>query len=282
MAAVSFDERARKDPRFIILGKRLGTSHFDARGRMIEVWAHCTEVRSYYLSAEIIDVLAEFEGFSELICSADVNLAEKTEKGIRIRGTKGRIEWLENLRKNAKKGGFARASQKATQKAAKRLASGSDLPQPESSPITTAITTASSSITNQEEEKNNTKRTRSRTPVVSPFDIQSAYESYPLKKGKTPGIQKLSREVKTQEDYDALLKAIERYKKSSEVQRGFIKHFSTFASEWRDWTTDDAGTSSITPRKSFGVQTVPGLFDRNENIDQEINQIIEGVIHANT
>jgi hypothetical protein len=115
------DDRARKDPRFAILGKRLGTTRFDALGRMGEVWAYCAEHKAYVVPAHIIDVVAEFDGFAELICSPEVDLAEPSEGGVRIRGTKGRIEWLEKLRKNAKKGGRARASQKASHLASQKV-----------------------------------------------------------------------------------------------------------------------------------------------------------------
>ena len=103
MASIRIEDEARKDPRFGILGKRLGTTKFDARARMEELWAYCTDRHTYYLAAEVIDELTEFPGFHQHII--DSELAEQTDKGIRIRGTKGRIEWLRKLRNNGKKGG---------------------------------------------------------------------------------------------------------------------------------------------------------------------------------
>jgi hypothetical protein len=76
------------------------------------------------------------------------------------------------------------------------------------------------------------------------FDLESAYRLYPLKKGKTKGLQRLAKEIETEEDFQALLAAITKYSRDDEVKRGFIKHFSTFASEWRDWLDEDAGRSS--------------------------------------
>lgn len=108
MASIRLEDEARKDPRFGILGKRMGTSKFDARARMEELWAYCTEKQTYFLSAEIIDELAEFPNFSHLICEPEVSLAEACSEGIRIKGTKGRIEWIAKLRKNGKKGGRPR------------------------------------------------------------------------------------------------------------------------------------------------------------------------------
>ncbi len=71
--------------------------------------------------------------------------------------------------------------------------------------------------------------------------VETAYRVYPAKKGKTRGFAKLEKEIKTEADLGALLAAIERYKRCDEVKRGFVKHFSTFAGEWREWLDADAG-----------------------------------------
>jgi hypothetical protein len=105
MAAIRIEDAARTDPRFRLLGDRLKTTRFDALARMAELWAYCTEKQTYFLTPKLIDTLAEFENFHEHILSDEIGLAEATDKGIRIRGTKGRIEWLKKLRKNSKKGG---------------------------------------------------------------------------------------------------------------------------------------------------------------------------------
>ena len=76
--------------------------------------------------------------------------------------------------------------------------------------------------------------------------IEKVYlDHYPLKKGKTPGVTKLSKEIKSDEDIEKLVRSIETYKKSINDVK-FIKHFSTFANEWRDWLDDNAG-KSISP-----------------------------------
>lgn len=112
LAAIRVEEKALTDPRFGILGKLMGVDKFSARGRVEVLWAHCTETKSYYLSESVIDTLAEFDGFAALLCHSEVMLAEKTDDGIRIKGAKGRIEWLAKLRKNGKKGGRPRSKKK--------------------------------------------------------------------------------------------------------------------------------------------------------------------------
>jgi hypothetical protein len=105
LAAIRVEEKALTDPRYAILGRLMGVDKFSARGRVEMLWSHCTEIKSYFLTSSVIDTLAECEGFSELICHPEVKLGEKTDSGIRIKGTRGRIEWLAKLRKSSEKGG---------------------------------------------------------------------------------------------------------------------------------------------------------------------------------
>lgn len=77
------------------------------------------------------------------------------------------------------------------------------------------------------------------------FDFDALYKKYPRKEGKQKGLLTCKAQIKTQEDYENLSKAIDRYcahlKKSASEPR-FIKHFSTFMASWRDWLESDTGT----------------------------------------
>jgi hypothetical protein len=123
MANVTFEGDAFKDPRFGVLGILFGTSKFDARGRMLEVWSYCTEECTYFVRAEVLDALVDKVGGSELLATA--GLAAKVDDGtFRVLGTKGRVEWLKRLKKNARLGGQAnkrklaeRASQEGSRQA---------------------------------------------------------------------------------------------------------------------------------------------------------------------
>lgn len=109
MASVRVEQSAISDPRFELAAKRMGVSRHDILGRMMFIWEHCTEQQTYYLQPEVVDTIACFEGFSLIICDPIVSLAEATDKGVRIKGTKGRIEWLGRLRKGQKSGGKSRS-----------------------------------------------------------------------------------------------------------------------------------------------------------------------------
>jgi len=81
------------------------------------------------------------------------------------------------------------------------------------------------------------------------FDFEAAYTLYPRHIGKSKGIAKCIREVKTQKDYDDLISAINNFREAfSDREVRFIKQFDTFMSSWRDYVNkgdfdDDSGTS---------------------------------------
>jgi hypothetical protein len=78
------------------------------------------------------------------------------------------------------------------------------------------------------------------------IDLLKIYNAYPRKVGKSKGLQFLNKDIKTPEEADRCLAAVQKYK-AALVENGtdgkFIKHFSTFAHEWRDWAEPDAGSS---------------------------------------
>jgi hypothetical protein len=112
LASVRIEEEARTDPRFTILGEKIGANRFDALGRMVEVWAYCTEKQTYFVRADMLDAVSGVKNFGNFLVESDLAslLEEEDSCGFRIKGTKGRIEWLSKLRKNGKKGGRPRKS----------------------------------------------------------------------------------------------------------------------------------------------------------------------------
>lgn len=68
--------------------------------------------------------------------------------------------------------------------------------------------------------------------------LENAYLEYPRKKGKSAGFKKAMAEFKTTEDLENLQKSIKNYKAqlvADKTEAKFVKHFSTFMSEWKDW-----------------------------------------------
>jgi hypothetical protein len=106
-AAVRIEGCAFADERFVTLARLAGLADADhARGKMARLWRQCTDHHTEILPIEIIESVLGSNACDVLVKSG---LGEQTDHGFRIRGTSGRIEWLEKARRNGKKGGKARA-----------------------------------------------------------------------------------------------------------------------------------------------------------------------------
>lgn len=88
----------------------------------------------------------------------------------------------------------------------------------------------------EEEETEKDKEEEEEKEEEQKLDFDALYKKYPRKEGKSKGIKKLKSEITTWEDFQKLSLAIANYAASRIGQDAtFTKHFSTFASEWRDW-----------------------------------------------
>lgn len=109
-ASVRIEDEAFSDLRFDVLATLCQLADADhARGKMAVLWRQCTALSSYVLSEAMVRAVLGENGPSAL-CEA--GLGELAKDGIRICGTRGRIEWLKKLRSNAKKGGLAKAAKR--------------------------------------------------------------------------------------------------------------------------------------------------------------------------
>lgn len=100
---VRLDNKAFNDPRIKLLGKLCGKDWVWGLGAMAIIWRHCTEEQAYSMPIAIADALLQ-DGFAKAMVEAGL-AAELSPLEIRIRGTSGRIEWLEERRVAAAKGG---------------------------------------------------------------------------------------------------------------------------------------------------------------------------------
>lgn len=168
MAAVRIENEAWGDSRYAKLARLCGLS--DPRFALIlcgAVWSYCTDKKTYIVDGPTINTIALIDGFADHMVTA--LLAEKQKKGTyRIKGSKGRIEWLEKLKENAAKGG--------KQKAANRLASASQrLPmakQPRSKGVASYSSSFSSSFSSSSSGDGETCELRARERGASSSDHQ--------------------------------------------------------------------------------------------------------------
>lgn len=95
--------------------------------------------------------------------------------------------------------------------------------------------------------------------------IEKLYkEIYPLKKGKLKGVEKLSKEIKSDEDLENLKTAISRYSNSvSGNDPKYIKHFSTFANTWKECLEADYGKASTAISKQ--ASSAQSVMDHNKS-----------------
>jgi len=108
MARVNVEQTALADARYEVLARLAGLADSDhARGRMLHVWNACQERGSYTLPDSVVaaifgnDAAPEWLVLAELSSRNHSGNRKRLPDGIsRIRGTKGRIEWLGKARKN--------------------------------------------------------------------------------------------------------------------------------------------------------------------------------------
>ena len=86
--------------------------------------------------------------------------------------------------------------------------------------------------TNNNNNNNNNKNNNNK-PV---FDFDKIYDLYPKKVGRSEGLKRCKSKIKTQKAYDRILIAVGNYSKITEgTNQRYIKHFSSFMSNWEDY-----------------------------------------------
>lgn len=82
------------------------------------------------------------------------------------------------------------------------------------------------------------------------LDFVALYNKYPRKEGKSSGILRCEKLIKTQAEYDSLSKAIDSYSNHCAKTGQIIKHFDSFLGSdrtghpWKDWADPNAGAIS--------------------------------------
>lgn len=101
------------------------------------------------------------------------------------------------------------------------------------------------SLQTDRQTKNNAHSANVRA-LVTRDDIERAYKQYPRKVGKSRGLDIAIKQVKDPPTLHALETAIKNYAaavRRDGTEKKYIKHFSTFMGEWRDWIQPDEDAS---------------------------------------
>jgi len=90
--------------------------------------------------------------------------------------------------------------------------------------------------------------------------LDDIYKIYPRKEGKSIGLKKLSKILKTDADILRCHQAAQNYAKLCELEgrdRQYIKHFSSFANCWEDYeSAEDLGLEKIQPKDAVVLRVV--------------------------
>jgi hypothetical protein len=198
--------------------------------------------------------------------TAKLAVQDKRTRLYRIKGTKGRIDWLKNLRNNSKKGGEAHRAKWE----AKREPIGSDLAsqlaEPDESPLSLALALALAPNNIYSPDTSIPKKKQT-------FDFEPLYQKYPRRERKKRGMQNCRTRIKTQQDYENLSRSIDRYVefcvKEKREQR-YIQLWSTFVNSYEDWLEEDAGMLKL-PNQNDTLDMLRNKFpdySQKENEEQ--------------
>jgi len=224
------------DPRFLSLSDKIGRRL--AIGTVIDFWRIA---QSRWAEGEKLISESQFKiaGLPEVLF--EVELAVRTDHGIYAKGAEKNFGWLSGRALAGRAGGSVRSEKKKTaalnRESLKREKSAIYAQATTSKPTKPQASSSSSSSSSNK----NTNTLDQIAQKSSRFDrecFEEVYKNYPRKAGKTPGLKKCAKEIKTAKDLEDLSTAINNYSRHCDrmgYQEKYIKHFSSFMSEWRDW-----------------------------------------------
>lgn len=87
-------------------------------------------------------------------------------------------------------------------------------------------------------------------------ELEIIYQRFPRKLGKAAGIKRLKAQLKSPEDVEAVLTAVDRfvaYHRKLGTEAEYIPYFSTWTSSWRDWLLEETGAvTQMRPGMDWG------------------------------
>lgn len=244
MARINIEEKWWGDPRRTRLIARVGSVDL-ADGMAVSFWRASQE-----FDGEAFEFGHLFEKDRvEVFLSAGL-LTIDGEK-IYVKGSKDAHEWVATRRSAGSKGGKARHSK------------SNDLPEAEAKQIqasakhkasTSQASSSSSCSFSDSKENTYIKPLEEKTqepplqkelkllafpetskPEKKNYDFEAIYKIYPNKEGKSDGMKKCKIQIKTDEDFEDLRKAVQNYAfKVKDTEKRFMKYFSSFMTSWRD------------------------------------------------
>lgn len=266
MARINIEEQWWTDPRREALSKVLGDELL-ADGAVIRLWRLAQEYWKRNSEPIPNHVFEHVRYRSELVACS---LAVVRTEGVFVRGCSEHFAWITKQRENASKAGKKSAENR-------KLATGSAQPKPSLNGVSpndfrTAVrTTLEHDPTPPNETQPSSSPSSSssykKNIYIGQFDLEIPYQIYPRKRGKTPGMKIIRKQIKSQQDFLDFQKAVQNFAhemKDKEPQ--FIMKFSTFAQEWRDWIQIEKSqpTQIEGPRKKTEEELIAEVLERRK------------------
>ncbi len=190
--------------------------------------------------------------------------AIKIEGGYALRGAEKHFNWLRERRENGKLGGKKSVEVRRNEINKLREANSSKL---NPLPLPLSLGSKEPKYIAHEKIVDNSKIDAPAPAPLPLFDFEKVFEKYPRKLGKGAGIKKCKSMIKSAKQYALLNTAVENYAKhvaANVSDEKYIKHFSTFMTNWVDWV-EHTSTTTIKPRSS------------NENLMSDAQKILLAV-----
>lgn len=113
------------------------------------------------------------------------------------------------------------------------------------------------------------------------YDYEALYKLYPKKIGKKKGLQSCASQIKTQEKYEALKKAILNYAKHTQDRENrYKKDFSTFMNCWEDFVEVESVQASK-PNKKLIISILSKGYQRLADVIEPLTEIDKSFVVDN-
>jgi len=265
LASIDVKHTIFKDDRFIKLAIAVGSREL-AMGVLIYAWDlayDSAHTPSSYIPEE---QWARLKHHKELV---ECGLAEHRDGGVYVRGSGSWVTKLRNHKKRlseaGRRGGLKSQGNLRSQNNAESSQMNVPVPIPVPVPVSVPVLIRKDNYIDQSVDR-------------SRHDLEIVYKNYPRKQGKQRGMKTAYSQVKTDQDYTDLQTAVANYSaycKREISEPRYIKQFSTFMSEWRDWVNPENGTSSIaldaTTKTKPARRGIAEILADDEKKQREVN-----------
>jgi hypothetical protein len=238
MCSVSFSGEFIQDSRLEYLAHLSGETKVTSLGRVLMLWFKCKERLNPSLTSKEIDLIVgwfnpEKGSFADLLSQAKLATFDGGNQTYTLEIIREQIEQILELRRRGLRGGKSRIAQAQRDSFGRIVSSRQPLDKLQATPGENLELLPAES-----------------KPKQPKFDLEAVYKLYPRKQGKSEGMRRLKTQIKLPTDYEDLILAVKNYAAyCAGKEPQFIKMFSSFVSEWRDWTDPSNGTVTLIGRE---------------------------------